>query len=235
MRKKEIIKDDAKKTKHLNDFGFKKVDVNKKEMKKFHREAASLLSGVRQEVIFSEGVFQAAHENDLLKPQLSFKDLQILTEIIKKHIPTIANGISTLTIKRVIDIDYTRRAGGPSDIIILIRVNFSGLISEKCEELRGFYVLTVDPACGDVMVEKLKGGEFIYKGNMDVCDKLIDYRDLLAKIISEKYLSRYQFCRVIGIDEAFLSNVLNKKKHFSLKNLEEILAKIGYEISMVKK
>lgn len=62
-----------------------------------------------------------------------------------------------------------------------------------------------------------------------------DYRDILAKIISEKYSSRYQFCKTIGIDEAFLSNVLSKKKHFSLKNLEDILEKIGYEIDFIKK
>lgn len=62
-----------------------------------------------------------------------------------------------------------------------------------------------------------------------------DYRDILAKIIYENYSSRYKFCKAVGIDEAFLSNVLNKKKSFSIENLEKILAKIGYEIEIKKK
>lgn len=62
-----------------------------------------------------------------------------------------------------------------------------------------------------------------------------DYRDILAKIIYENYSSRYQFCKAVGIDEAFLSNVLNKKKSFSIENLEKILSKIGYEIEIRKK
>ncbi|MBI5886632.1 MAG: helix-turn-helix transcriptional regulator [Deltaproteobacteria bacterium] len=62
-----------------------------------------------------------------------------------------------------------------------------------------------------------------------------DYRDILAMIIYKNYSSRYQFCKEVGIDEAFLSNVLNKKKSFSIENLEKILAKIGYEIEIRKK
>lgn len=62
-----------------------------------------------------------------------------------------------------------------------------------------------------------------------------DYRDILAKIIAEKYHSRYRFCREVGIDEAFLSNVLKKKKHFSTEKLQEILERAGYEIEIRKK
>lgn len=62
-----------------------------------------------------------------------------------------------------------------------------------------------------------------------------DYRDLLAKIIHENFSSRYQFCKTTGIDEAFLSNVLSRKKGFSIENLIKILDKIGYEIEIKKK
>lgn len=62
-----------------------------------------------------------------------------------------------------------------------------------------------------------------------------DYRDVLSKIIYENFSSRYQFCKVTGVDEAFLSNVLSKKKSFSIENLIKILDKIGYELEIKKK
>ncbi len=65
--------------------------------------------------------------------------------------------------------------------------------------------------------------------------RLTDYRDMLAKIISEVYKSRYLFCKEVGIDEAFLSNVLKKKKHFSTKKLQEILDKAGYDLEIRKR
>jgi len=65
--------------------------------------------------------------------------------------------------------------------------------------------------------------------------RLTDYRDILAKIISEVYKSRYLFCKEVGIDEAFLSNVLKKKKHFSTKKLQEILDKAGYDLEIKKR
>lgn len=63
----------------------------------------------------------------------------------------------------------------------------------------------------------------------------IDYRDKLAKAISEKYSSMYKFCKATGMDEGFLSQVLNKKKHLSIKTLTEILENIGYELTIVAK
>ncbi len=62
-----------------------------------------------------------------------------------------------------------------------------------------------------------------------------DYRDILRKIILENFDSYYKFCKHTGIDEGFLSNVLNKKKSFSIENLESILDKIGYVIEIRKK
>lgn len=62
-----------------------------------------------------------------------------------------------------------------------------------------------------------------------------DYRDILATMIYRNFPSRYQFCKAVGIDEAFLSNVLNKKKNFSIETLENILDKIGYRLEIQKK
>jgi hypothetical protein len=62
-----------------------------------------------------------------------------------------------------------------------------------------------------------------------------DYRDLLADIIDLHYRSRYQFCKDMGIDEGYLSNVLNKKKHLSIERLQEILEKTNYRIAFLEK
>lgn len=62
-----------------------------------------------------------------------------------------------------------------------------------------------------------------------------DYRDLLADIISLHFGSRYQFSKEIGIDEGYLSSVLNKKKNLSLEKLQEILKKMNYRIAFVEK
>lgn len=65
--------------------------------------------------------------------------------------------------------------------------------------------------------------------------RMTDYRDILAKIIAEDYQSRYIFCKEVGIDQAFLSSVLKKKKHFSTGKLQNILEKSGYEIEIRRK
>ena len=62
-----------------------------------------------------------------------------------------------------------------------------------------------------------------------------DYRDLLADIISLHFGSRYQFSKEIGIDEGYLSSVLNKKKNLSLEKLQEILKKINYRIAFIER
>ncbi len=60
-----------------------------------------------------------------------------------------------------------------------------------------------------------------------------DYRDQLADIIRLKYHSRYEFCKEVKIDESYLSKTLNKDSNISIKKLESILSKVGYEIRLV--
>lgn len=61
-----------------------------------------------------------------------------------------------------------------------------------------------------------------------------DYRDLLADIISLHFGSRYQFSKEVGIDEGYLSSVLNKKKNLSMEKLQEILKKTNYRIAFIE-
>jgi hypothetical protein len=62
-----------------------------------------------------------------------------------------------------------------------------------------------------------------------------DYRDdlrtLLDKAHSERGLTRYRLCKQMGIDSGTLSNVLAKRRHFSLEKLEQILHLLGYRLS----
>lgn len=62
-----------------------------------------------------------------------------------------------------------------------------------------------------------------------------DYRDdlrvLLDKAHAEKGLTRYRLCKQMGIDSGTLSNVLAKRRHFSLEKLEQILHLLGYRLS----
>ena len=66
----------------------------------------------------------------------------------------------------------------------------------------------------------------------------IDYRDdlreLLDKAHSERGLTRYRLCKQMGIDSGTLSNVLAKRRHFSLEKLEQILDLLGYRLSFTK-
>lgn len=50
-----------------------------------------------------------------------------------------------------------------------------------------------------------------------------DYVDDLAELIDGKYPSRYAFCNAVGLDEGYLSRVLNRKQRISLRKLERIL------------
>lgn len=61
-----------------------------------------------------------------------------------------------------------------------------------------------------------------------------DYQDLLADVINLHFGSRYQFCKQTGIDEGYLSSILNRKKNPSLKMLQGILGKINYRIRFVE-
>jgi len=63
----------------------------------------------------------------------------------------------------------------------------------------------------------------------------VDYRDdlreLLDKAHAERGLTRYRLCKQMGIDSGTLSNVLAKRRHFSLEKLEQILGLLGYRLS----
>ena len=62
-----------------------------------------------------------------------------------------------------------------------------------------------------------------------------DYRDELQMLIEQKFPSRYAFCQTIGLDEGYLSRVLNKRQHISMKKLAQILDAIGYEVTIREK
>ena len=62
-----------------------------------------------------------------------------------------------------------------------------------------------------------------------------DYRDLLDDAISMHFQSRYQFCKLMGVDEGDLSSILQKKKNFSVKRLQDILDKMNYRIALVER
>ena len=62
-----------------------------------------------------------------------------------------------------------------------------------------------------------------------------DYRDELQSIIEQKFPSRYAFCQTVGLDEGYLSRVLNKRQHISMKKLAYILDALGYEVTIREK
>ena len=62
-----------------------------------------------------------------------------------------------------------------------------------------------------------------------------DYRDALQSIIEQKFPSRYAFCQTVGLDEGYLSRVLNKRQHISMKKLAYILDALGYEVTIREK
>lgn len=153
MKKKKLSDEDEERL--LIEFGFKKIEVSAEEREKFRQDLASVFS-TKQEVIFS-GDTSCGIRLDILN---------IIEEIIKKHVPIVSNLGSTLTTKKIIDIDYIRRVGGPSSMLALIKVSFSGLMCEECWKLEGFYILRLDPAKNGyaVKVEKFDRKEKIYEG-----------------------------------------------------------------------
>lgn len=64
-----------------------------------------------------------------------------------------------------------------------------------------------------------------------------DYRDdlraLLDRAHEQQGLTRYRLCKQMGIDSGTLSNVLAKRRHFSLEKIEEILKMLGYRLAFV--
>ena len=58
-----------------------------------------------------------------------------------------------------------------------------------------------------------------------------DLRELLDRAHNERGLTRYRLCKQMGIDSGTLSNVLAKRRHFSLEKLEQILGLLGYRLT----
>ncbi len=57
-----------------------------------------------------------------------------------------------------------------------------------------------------------------------------DLRDILDAANDDSGVSRYRICKQMGIDSGTLSNVLAKRRHFSLDKLDEMLGLLGYRI-----
>lgn len=62
-----------------------------------------------------------------------------------------------------------------------------------------------------------------------------DLRDLLDEANRDRSVSRYRICKQMGIDSGTLSNVLAKRRHFSLDKLDQILALLGYQMTFTRK
>ncbi len=60
-----------------------------------------------------------------------------------------------------------------------------------------------------------------------------DLRDILDRAHDERSLTRYRLCKYMGIDSGTLSNVLAKRRHFSIEKLDQILGLLGYRLSFV--
>jgi hypothetical protein len=60
-----------------------------------------------------------------------------------------------------------------------------------------------------------------------------DYRDELAELIGEKFVSRRAFCEAAGLSEDMLSHVLAGRKDLSLEKLTQALSQIGYRLRIV--
>lgn len=58
-----------------------------------------------------------------------------------------------------------------------------------------------------------------------------DLRDLLDKAHNDRGLTRYRLCKQMGIDSGTLSNVLAKRRHFSMEKLDQILGLLGYRLT----
>ncbi len=58
-----------------------------------------------------------------------------------------------------------------------------------------------------------------------------DLRDLLDRAHNADGLTRYKLCKQMGIDSGTLSNVLAKRRHFSMEKLDQILGLLGYRLA----
>lgn len=61
-----------------------------------------------------------------------------------------------------------------------------------------------------------------------------DYRDDLSDLIAKAHASRYQFAKEAGLDQAFLSRVLNKRAHLSVDKLDKAAGTLGYRVALIR-
>lgn len=61
-----------------------------------------------------------------------------------------------------------------------------------------------------------------------------DYRDDLSELIAKIHGSRYRFAKEMGLNEAFLSRVLNKRAHLSVDKLEKAAETLGYRVALIR-
>lgn len=98
---------------------------------------------------------------------------------------------------------------------------------------------------GNELWKGIKGKELVNLPSYKICQDLEarlgieqgytrekDLRDELEELVESNFVSKYQFCQVTGIDQGFLSNVLKKRKNFSISRLETALHKVGYKLAI---
>jgi hypothetical protein len=65
-----------------------------------------------------------------------------------------------------------------------------------------------------------------------------DYRDELKELLdrahNDRGLTRYRLCKQMGIDSGTLSNVIAKRRHFSIDKLDQILELLGYRLTFTR-
>lgn len=62
----------------------------------------------------------------------------------------------------------------------------------------------------------------------------LNWRDDLESLITERFKSRYAFCKATRVSQGHLSAVLAGKKDFSLPNLKRMLDRVGFKMVLVK-
>lgn len=98
---------------------------------------------------------------------------------------------------------------------------------------------------GNELWEGIKGKEIIELPVYKICQDLEarlgieqgytrerDLRDELEELVETNFDSKYKFCQATGIDQGFLSNVLKKRKNFSISKLDTALHKVGYKLTI---
>lgn len=63
--------------------------------------------------------------------------------------------------------------------------------------------------------------------------RLPNWREELDRFIESRFKSRYEFCKIVGLDQGHLSSILNGKKNISIANLTRIFDKVGFRMIFV--